>query len=274
MQCCYCCYSCYYYIYTTILDLVITRTSKKNMILQCWGRFVKNIVFACRVNAECRNKCWNTHHSFVRIMEIDKNIPKNEMILQKYSKLTNDLYRENIKLKNQIIDMQEYFEDVVKHTSIFEMKIKRLERENATLKNKLIEVRANAKIINEERATFSKLLHNEQTANTVAIEEYHKADDQKLVSQLRSLNNMRLLIISIFRNNSFINVNQAFHHWKAYYLRTQNNAICRKQKLCNIELQKTIDKLRNQVTLMQTTETNLRVRLKLAEEACIVLSGL
>jgi hypothetical protein len=207
-------------------------------------------------------------------MEMEKKINNNEIVIQKYNKLTNDLNRENMMLKNKIMEMQEYFEEVVKHTSMFEMKIKKVERENATLKNKLIEVSANVQTINEENVSLSKLLHNEKIANTVAIEELHNVDNKKLVSQLRSLNNMRLLVILILRDNVFKNINKAFHRWKTYFLKTQNNEIYRKQNWRTKELLKSIEKLSNKVEVIQMNETNLRVKLQLAEEACTVLSGL
>ena len=59
-------------------------------------------------------------------------------------------------------------------------------------------------------------------------EEYNKTCDKKLKCQLRSMNNLCMVIQSIFQYTEYKNINVAFQQWKGQYLDYQNKIMQRK----------------------------------------------
>ena len=83
-----------------------------------------------------------------------------------------------------------------------------------------------------------------------------------------------MVIQSIFQYTEYKNINVAFQQWKGQYLDYQNKIMQRKQKSHNKELIKVIDHLNNRLKIITKNEYNLKIKLKIAEEACTVLCSI
>ena len=201
---------------------------------------------------------------------IDKQ-KQHSIIIQKYNKLMNDFQKENLVLKKQVLAMQEHCEEQLKQMKVFETMIDKFKTENIELKNNLNTANRKLEINNEEKEILSGELHREKISLEVVTEEYNKTCEKKLKCQLRSMNNLCMVIQSIFQYTEYKSINVAFQQWKGQYLDYQNKIMQRKQKSHNKELIKVIDHLNNRLKIITKNEYNLKIKLKIAEEACTVL---